>query len=74
MMGRLDKQVRIVYIYMSSIVPDNHLLRIIKENIDFEFIYDRVSDELIDRIEREVIYFSLHISPCILKSVRIVVS
>ena len=44
MMGRLDKQLRIVYIDMSSMVPDNHLLRVIKETIDFEFIYDRVSD------------------------------
>lgn len=44
MMGRLDKQLRIVYIDMSSMVPEQHLLRVIKENIDFEFIYDRVSD------------------------------
>jgi transposase len=44
MMGRLDKQLRMVYIDMSSMVPEHHLLRVIKENIDFEFIYDRISD------------------------------
>lgn len=44
MMGRQDKQLQMVIVDLSSMVPQNHLLRIIKENICFDFIYDKVAD------------------------------
>ena len=44
MMGRQDKQLKMILLDLSSMVPENHLLRIIKEHIDFDFIYDHVRD------------------------------
>ena len=44
MMGRQDKQLKMILLDLSSMVPENHLLRIIKEHIDFDFIYDHVKD------------------------------
>ena len=44
MMGRQDKQLRMVVFDLSSMIPKDHLLRAIKENIDFNFIYEAVSD------------------------------
>ena len=44
MMGRQDKQLRMVFFDLSSLVPENHLLRTIKKHIDFDFIYELVKD------------------------------
>jgi transposase len=38
MMGQQDKQLKMVLLDLSSMVPRNHLLQIIKEHIDFDFI------------------------------------
>lgn len=44
MMGRQDKQLKMILLDLSSMVPKDHLLRAIKEHIDFDFIYDLVRD------------------------------
>lgn len=40
MMGRKNKQLSMVMIDMEEIIPKDHLLRKIKDNIDFDFIYE----------------------------------
>jgi len=40
MMGRKNKQLCMVMIDMEEIIPKDHLLRKIKEKIDFDFIYE----------------------------------
>lgn len=44
MMGRQDKQLKMILLDLSSMVPKGHLLRAIKEHIDFDLIYDHVRD------------------------------
>lgn len=44
MMGRQDKQLKMVFLDLSSMVPEKHLLRIVKAHINFDFIYERVQD------------------------------
>ena len=40
MMGRKSKQLCMVMIDMEELIPKDHLLRKIKEKIDFDFIYE----------------------------------
>lgn len=41
MMGKEKRQLQIVILDIDSIIPKNHLLRHIKDNIDFDFIYEK---------------------------------
>lgn len=43
MMGKQDKQIQMIFLDMDSIIPENHLLRKIKNCINFDFIYEKVS-------------------------------
>lgn len=40
MMGRKSKQLRMIMIDMEELIPKDHLVRKIKGNIDFDFIYE----------------------------------
>ena len=51
MMGRKSKQIWMVMIDMEEIIPKDHLLRKIKEKIDFDFIYEE-AEEYYSRIGR----------------------
>lgn len=41
MMRKLDNQLQIVIIDLDSMIPENHLLRQIKNHINFDFIYEK---------------------------------
>lgn len=41
MMGKQSRQLQIVILDIDSMIPKNHLLRHIKDNIDFNFIYEK---------------------------------
>ena len=43
MMGRKESQMQLMIIDAESFVPENHLLRKIKQQIDFEFIYEKAA-------------------------------
>ena len=43
MMGKQDKQIQMIFLDIDSIVPENHLLRKIKNCINFDFIYEKAS-------------------------------
>ena len=43
MMRKQDKQIQMIILDMNSIVPENHLLRKIKNCINFDFIYEKAS-------------------------------
>ena len=40
MMGRQDGQMKMVIMDLSELIPENHLLKQINQNISFDFIYD----------------------------------
>ncbi|WP_248892200.1 transposase [Bacillus methanolicus] len=43
MMGRKDEyQSKLEFIDLNSFIPSNHILRLIKEKIDFSFIYNKM--------------------------------
>lgn len=42
MMGKADKQLQLVILDIDSMIPQNHLLRQIKNCINFDFIYEKV--------------------------------
>jgi|LFRM01.1.fsa_nt_gb transposase len=41
MMGRKNGQLRMNFMDIGELIPENHLLRKINENIDFDFIYEK---------------------------------
>lgn len=43
MMGKQDKQIQMIILDIDSIITENHLLRKIKNCIDFDFIYEKAS-------------------------------
>lgn len=43
MMGKQDKPIQMIILDMDSIIPENHLLRRIKNCINFDFIYEKAS-------------------------------
>ena len=43
MMGKQDGQMRIVMVNMDDIIPENHLLRKINQQVNFDFIYDEAA-------------------------------
>ena len=43
MMRKQDNQIQMIILDMNSIVPENHLLRKIKNCINFDFIYEKAS-------------------------------
>lgn len=43
MMGKQDKQLQIMIIEIGSLIPESHLLKKIEENIDLNFIYEKVN-------------------------------
>ena len=42
MLGKKDRQMKLVIVNLESLVPENHLLKKINEYIDFIFIYEKV--------------------------------
>ena len=40
MMGRQSRQMAMIFVDMELMIPENHLLRKIDQNISFDFIYD----------------------------------
>lgn len=42
-MGRQDGQIQIIILDIDSMVPENHLLRRIKDSINFDFIYEKAA-------------------------------
>lgn len=43
MMGKQDKQIQMIILDIDSIIHENHLPRRIKNCINFDFIYEKVS-------------------------------
>ena len=39
MMGRIDNQMQLLILDLDSMIPENHLLRQIKNSVNFDFIY-----------------------------------
>lgn len=42
-MGKQDKQIQMIILDIDSMIPENHLLRKIKNCINFDFIYEKAS-------------------------------
>ena len=43
MMGKQDNQIQMVILDIDSIIPQDHLLRQIKNYVNFDFIYEKAS-------------------------------
>ena len=43
MMGRIDNQMQLLILDLDSMIPENHLLRQIKNSVNFDFIYEKAS-------------------------------
>lgn len=43
MMGKQDNQIQIVILDMDAIIPQDHLLRRIKDCVNFDFIYEKAA-------------------------------
>ena len=43
MMGRQDGLLRMMILDIESMIPDNHLLRRIKNSVNFDFIYEKAA-------------------------------
>ena len=43
MMGRIDNQMQLLILDLDSMIPENHLLRQIKNSVNFDFIYEKVA-------------------------------
>lgn len=41
MMGRIDNQMQLLILDLDSMIPENHLLRQIKNSVNFDFIYEK---------------------------------
>ncbi len=46
MMGRIDNQMQLLILDLDSMIPENHLLRQIKNSVNFDFIYEKASSFL----------------------------
>ena len=42
-MGRIDNQMQLLILDLDSMIPENHLLRQIKNSVNFDFIYEKAS-------------------------------
>ena len=45
MMGRIDNQMQLLILDLDSMIPENHLLRQIKNSVNFDFIYEKAGFE-----------------------------
>ena len=43
MMGKIDNPMQQIFLDIDSMIPQNHLLRRIKNCVNFDFIYERVA-------------------------------
>ena len=43
MMGRIDNQMQLFILDMDSMIPENHLLKQIKNSVNFDFIYEKAA-------------------------------
>lgn len=43
MMGRIDNQMQLLILDLDSMIPENHLLRQIKNSVNFDFINEKAS-------------------------------
>ena len=43
MMGRIDNQMQLLILDLDSMIPENHLLRQIKNSVNFDFIYEKAA-------------------------------
>ena len=41
MMGRIDNQMQLLILDLDSMIPENHLLRQIKNSVNFDFINEK---------------------------------
>jgi DNA-binding response OmpR family regulator len=44
MMGRIDNQMQLLILDLDSMIPENHLLRQIKNSVNFDFIYAQIKN------------------------------
>jgi transposase len=61
MIGQQDNQLKMVVLDLSSMVSENHLLRMIKKHIDFDFIYDRIKDRYSTKQRRSYLFLIVRI-------------
>lgn len=43
MMGKADRQMQLIIFDIESMIPQNHLLRQIKNGVNFDFIYEKAA-------------------------------